>query len=150
MANPKVEFESAEQRIERINRQVTDSVNAFNRAIDESGIMMTDMAVAFHKQIFLDLARGVITGTPVDTGRARGNWQSSVGSAINNTIDRSDPSGQLSTREAEAASSRITLGSVAYLQNNLEYITYLEDGSSQQAPSGMVALNLERLQGVFR
>ncbi len=91
----------------------------------------------------IDLYRKIVERTPVDTGRAKGNWQIS-------TTDRDF------IRDGEFSASEITqfieseiddfkfelTDSQVIIYNNLEYIEPLENGSSQQAPAGMVAISL--------
>jgi len=93
----------------------------------------------------LELFSGVIKATPVDTGRARGNWQTTVGSPAKGRLEREDKSGSEAIAEVEAKTPEGT-GQVTYLSNNLPYIMELEEGSSKQAPEGMVKRNMDRVQ----
>lgn len=88
----------------------------------------------------------VVTGTPVDTGRARGNWLPSEGSARGETTDRVDQSGQAVIAEIKETVKGL---GIYYLANNLPYIRRLEYGYSAQAPAGMVRLNLARLRSFY-
>lgn len=95
------------------------------------------------KNIAADVAQGVVMATPVDTGTARGNWKvsSTPDTSYDNTA--SDKSGQGALQKIFVFISQNTkLGSVVYIQNNLPYIERLEDGYSQQAPSGMVSTTM--------
>ncbi|MDH0157355.1 HK97 gp10 family phage protein [Stutzerimonas stutzeri] len=91
----------------------------------------------------LELFSGVIRATPVDTGRARGNWQTSVGAPVNGEIAREGDAAALAEVEAKTPQGA---GQVTYLSNNLPYIDELERGSSKQAPEGMVRKNMDRVQ----
>lgn len=93
----------------------------------------------------LELFSGIIRATPVDTGRARGNWQASVGSPVSGELDREDKAGSAAIADAEQ-STPPGAGQVTYLANNLPYIEALEMGSSTQAPEGMVRKNVDRVQ----
>ncbi len=93
----------------------------------------------------LELFSGVIKATPVDTGRARGNWQTAVGSPAQAETDRVDKSGGEAIAEVETKTPE-GAGQVTYLSNNLPYIDALENGSSTQAPEGMVRKNMDRVQ----
>lgn len=88
----------------------------------------------------------VVTGTPVDTGRARGNWLPSEGSARPGTTDRSDVGGAAVIAEVNETVKGL---GIHYLANNLPYIRELEYGYSAQAPAGMVRLNLARLRSFY-
>ena len=93
----------------------------------------------------LELVRGVIRATPVDTGRARGGWQTGVGSAPEGDNKRLDKSAAKSIAEVEQ-NAPAGAGQVTYLANNVPYIMNLEQGTSKQAPEGMVRKNVDRVQ----
>lgn len=95
----------------------------------------------------LELFSGVIKDTPVDTGRARGNWQTSVGSPAAGELDREDKSGALAMAEVQQKAPP-GAGQVTLLTNNLPYIEQLENGSSRKAPEGMVRKNVDRVQRI--
>ena len=94
----------------------------------------------------LQILRGVTLKTPVDKGRARGNWQ----------LDSKNISAQLEVLDksggrtiGNAASKLNSLKQVKYptiyIVNNLPYIEKLERGSSTQAPSGMVDTTIKQV-----
>ncbi|MHB0806009.1 HK97 gp10 family phage protein [Stutzerimonas nitrititolerans] len=95
----------------------------------------------------LELFTGVIRSTPVDTGRARGNWQTSVGQPTPNEIERDDKSGAQVIGEVQARTPE-RAGQEVFLTNNLPYIYSLEYGSSKKAPEGMVRINFARVQKI--
>lgn len=103
------------------------------------------------RKIVIDLFTGIILSTPVDTGRARGNWQ--VGTTpITATLPNTDPSGASAISGVMGKlSSGMFKGkdNSIWLCNNLPYIGRLETGYSGQAPRGMVALNLQRVIGKY-
>lgn len=95
----------------------------------------------------------IIQRTPVDTGRARGNWSVSIGAQSFGLAQELDPSGSNAISEGQAVIA--SFGSQEgwpsiFIQNNLPYIERLEDGYSGQAPNGMVALTLADLQAALR
>lgn len=96
----------------------------------------------------LALFREVIFRTPVDTGRLKGNWQTSVGTPALGATDRKDPSGALAFGEAIAQIGG--MGSVTYLANNLPYAQRIEyDGwSHTKAPEGMVRVSFARIDAI--
>jgi hypothetical protein len=69
------------------------------------------------RALVLDIFRNIQIRTPVDTGRARGNWQVEFNG----------------TQEAT-------------IYNNLPYIERLENGWSQQAPAGFVRVTLSEFE----
>ena len=86
--------------------------------------------------------------TPVDTGRARANWQVAIGTIPSGTLELNDKSGQATINKVQAASMGVVAGDVIYLTNNLPYAVPLEEGYSKQAPAGMVALTVQDFQSV--
>ena len=85
----------------------------------------------------------IIQMTPVDTGRARGNWQATIGSPFVGE----DDSGNI--MKAQSVIPR-RAGSVVYLTNNVPYIGSLEyDAHSSQAPAGMVRISVALFEGVL-
>ena len=99
------------------------------------------------RAIVLELFGSVIKDTPVDTGRAKGNWQTTIGAPASGAVDRLGESEAIADVSQQAAS--FGAGKVIYLSNNLPYIYRLEyDGWSQQAPGGMLRKNIARIQQI--
>ncbi|WHI52715.1 hypothetical protein P3339_08125 [Microbulbifer sp. MLAF003] len=96
----------------------------------------------------IELFNSVIRDTPVDTGRARGNWQTTVGTPAQSSSLRLDRSG--AEAQAEVIQNVSGLDKVNYLINNLPYIQPLEYGHSKQAPAGMVRRNVLRIKSIIR
>lgn len=112
------------------------------------------------RQKIIAVVGGIIERTPVDSGRARGNWQATIGAPAAGPIERKDKTGTVTKRAAQPAIRQAT-GNVFYLTNNLPYIAHLEfglytqgpyaterttrDGYSVQAPYGMVRLTIREL-----
>lgn len=93
----------------------------------------------------IELFSGVIKSTPVDTGRAKGAWATSVGSPTNDAPDRL---GEAASIAEVVAITPPGAGQETYLANNLPYIERLENGSSTQAPAGMVTINMDRVSKI--
>lgn len=93
------------------------------------------------REATIRLLRGVITRSPVDTGRFKSNWQVAEGSAPTGTVGISgDPLSVISKVPGNA------YGKVLYVVNNLPYAERLENGWSEQAPTGMVKLAMMDVQ----
>jgi len=102
------------------------------------------------RYIALTLDQKVVLRTPVDTGRARGNWYPSIGQPSDEVNENAfDKSGTTTFGEIAAVVVNAQLGSVIWLTNNLPYIVRLEDGYSGQAPTGMVDVSLEEVSSMF-
>lgn len=100
------------------------------------------------RKTVITVASAVALRTPVDTGRARANWQTQIGSAAGGVIN-SFPSGSKGSTGAAAAGVAISQatqtmqkyrqgGVDVYISNNLPYIGMLNQGSSKQAPAGFI------------
>lgn len=87
-----------------------------------------------------EVGTAIIKETPVDTGRARGNWQASVNYAAGAELIRTSE-GAAITQLSQSASAAI--GNTFFFTNNVPYIRRLEYGYSEQAPQGMVRRNLQ-------
>jgi hypothetical protein len=122
----------------------------FNLQMDEFAKSLEHRyLVPFHKKMGLLALTGIVFRTPVKEGRARGNWQASVGVPIETEIDRLDKDGQ-GTIEAESrALTELKPFSIIFISNNVIYIVPLEEGHSKRAPAGMVAVTLTELRGTF-
>lgn len=92
---------------------------------------------------------GVVTKTPVDTGQAKSNWFVTIGSVgfeISTQIDRT---GQVSiSRGNEVIATYLAREDfpIISIHNSLPYINRLENGYSNQAPAGMVAVTIAEIQ----
>tara|TARA_R110002072_G_scaffold144865_4_gene290960 strand:- start:357 stop:758 length:402 start_codon:yes stop_codon:yes gene_type:complete len=92
----------------------------------------------------LETSVAIIKGTPAKTGRARGNWQASIGRGATGEVSV----GSMRSGEAKAIAKvnqtvTVAVGDLYYLTNNVPYIERLEYGWSKQYPSGMVRINLQ-------
>ena len=103
----------------------------------------------------LNVSRSIVFMTPVDEGRARGNWFASLSSYPTATSD----SKAVNMSQVQAVTENAA-GKVFYLTNNLPYIRKLEyggypnpssgdktiNGFSTQAPKGMVRISIENFE----
>lgn len=83
----------------------------------------------------------VVIATPVDTGRARSNWQVELNQPAEGTRDALDRSGQSAINEGKtkiAAYKGGGPGAEIHITNNLPYIGKLNEGHSAQAPAAFV------------
>lgn len=126
------------------------NLREFNREIKAFGHnTVPKNHVALQKRIALDLLRRIIFRTPVDTGRARGNWQVTLGPADEKSLVTTDPGGAGTLARGAATIAGAQPFGLITVYNNVNYINRLEGGHSQQAPSGMVRLSLTEVEGQF-
>lgn len=112
------------------------------------------------KKVAVKLYDSIVKKTPVDTGRARGNWQISIGHDATETVNREDKKalGTVSAYKGEETGKlqNVKGDETIYISNNLPYIAKLEyggygdnspsgkteNGFSKQAPNGMVGVTV--------
>ena len=104
-----------------------------------------DLAV---RKIALEMFRRIILKSPVDTGRFRGNWQLAIGSVPEGTLELDDKTGTATIAKGAATALGFNAGETIFFANNLPYARRLEEGYSQQAPAGMVALTVQQFQSI--
>ena len=115
-------------------RQFAAQMTQLSRTVEEN----IDKTV---RKCALAVDSTVVLATPVDTGRARANWQVELNKPKTGTTTAVSPSGRESI---DAAKVRIAQykGNVPnasiHITNNLPYIERLNNGWSKQAPAGYV------------
>lgn len=106
-----------------------------------------DRAEQVLRKVGIEVASSVIRKSPVDTGRFRANWVTSIVSPRNVTLDTTDSTGQKAVAAATKEILKAKLGEAIWISNNLPYAQRLEHGYSQQAPAGMVRVTVAEWQG---
>lgn len=96
------------------------------------------------RQVSFKLFSAVIKASPVDTGRFRMNWQTAGAVAPSGVIDGTDKGGAGATGNAASYIFAASDWNEFTLTNNLPYAERLEYGWSNQAPQGMVRVNVAR------
>lgn len=92
----------------------------------------------------LELSTAIIKDTPAKTGRARGNWQASIGRGATGEVSVVNKRAGEAKAIAEVnQKASVAVGDLYYLTNNVPYIERLEYGWSKQAPGGMVRKNMQ-------
>jgi len=123
----------------------------FNAEIEKFAKNLTpDEVVKLQKKVVFDALNKILMRTPVDTGRARGNWQVSIANYPFGEVRSTDRGGGTTTQKGAAALANLTPFQVVYIANNLPYIQALENGSSKQSPQGMMAVTYQELRTMFR
>lgn len=112
------------------------------------------------KKVAFGLSEDIIMATPVDSGRARGNWFPEINTFSTKEDNNADGSGSIAISKVASKTRALKLGQTFTLTNNLPYIVRLEyglyplnskgsktiSGFSTQAPQGMVRVNLIKWQ----
>lgn len=101
------------------------------------------------RYLCLDLLKNVVQGTPVDTGRARGNWQATINTPATGSTEKTDKQGGATISAASNAVSQAA-GNVFYITNNLPYINRLEfePNFAKQKQGGWVRAAIERTKQI--
>lgn len=102
---------------------------------------VADNADRLVRRCALAIDAAVVLATPVDTGRARANWQVEIGAVPTGVVEPTDKSGASAINKAKdtiASYNGNAADKSVYITNNLPYIERLNDGWSAQAPAGFV------------
>jgi len=149
------------------------NLRQFHLGLDRFAKKIEEHGVAFQKKVaFMLLGAyvsvpgvgitavvGVLQLTPVDTGRAVGNWQLSVGSPANTELTDigkgSGGSGRSqaiagATRRAVPALSGLRLGQSIFLVDNVAYIVVLNDGAENRVANHMVERSMANTRRALR
>lgn len=90
------------------------------------------------RAIKISLFTGIIKDTRVDTGRLRGNWQTSTGTPKFTAVERLFPNGTPESTLTQEVISNVQAFSIDYMTNNLPYAQVWEERD------GMVEKNIAR------
>lgn len=90
------------------------------------------------RRVALDIDSALVLTTPVDTGRARSNWQVSIGKTAAGTVDQPVSAQEaIDTAKGQLSKLRDSDDKI-HITNNLPYIQRLNEGWSPQQPAGFV------------
>lgn len=118
---------------------------SFKAQLKGFGVKALEKVDKIRRASALELFMLVIYATPVDTGRLRGNWQTTLNSPASAALERAGSDVSL----AEAMANLGALVDVVWFTNNLPYAERIEyDGWSGQAPEGMVRRHVSQWQKI--
>jgi hypothetical protein len=118
----------------------------FNEKVDLTALadkMKTTVADA-QKLIAMTLYKEIVAGNPVATGFSAANWNMSVGSPDYTVDGERDPKATYAPKEI-APPDNPDLQPI-FISNGVEYVIFLEEGHSQQAPSGFIEVAVEKVR----
>ena len=130
MANYSIrEFQAnIDKWIEKVDSGLTDCVEIFAGKVQEA----------------------LVNGSPVDTGRFRGNWQVTGNAPPLHALNNYDKDGKETIAAGKRAAHALLSGGGAirsiHFSNMLIYANALEYGHSKQAPAGVVGIVAIRLR----
>ena len=106
------------------------------------------------KHIAFSAFEGVTQKSPVDTGRFKASWNIRQGKVDKSVKPegkhKTSPRGQASSKPANVFNKTSKPYDPWYISNNLDYGPALENGHSNQAPTGMVKLTVIELKAFVR
>lgn len=119
---------------------------------------MSEKVERIHRAVALVIINDLIFNTPVDTGRARSNWQANMRKPKNNVIEAHAPGKKLGINETANTGKAISLanqeigkhtrGEDIWITNNVKYIGFLNDGNSLQSPKMFVERAIKRGESI--
>jgi len=123
----------------------------FNKELNDfTKKLVPEKVLTLQKKMVLEALKRLVNKTPVDTGRARGNWQVTISNPAAGQLETTDKEGSGTIARGLAALGGLKPYMVVWITNNLDYIEFLEDGSSTQAPEGMMTVTIQELRTMFR
>jgi len=132
---------------------IQTSAAGFSDALMDMADYVDESIEQVIRKACIDLYTAIVERTPVDTGRAKGSWQLSThhsnfvepeSTAISTSDIASIVNDNVSGFNMDVQDEQVVI------YNNLEYIEHLENGTSQQAPAGMVSVSLMEFEQFFR
>ena len=103
-----------------------------------AGMIEEDVGLKI-RYIAIQILTAIDIADPVDTGRFRNNNLVSLQHPDFGISDNVDPNGTIAVQRGIGVISKAANYGVIYIQNNLPYAEALENGHSQQAPTGVYA-----------
>jgi hypothetical protein len=113
------------------------NIRAFDRDLKEIAMKVNIWVPQIVVKIALDLHTKFSTRNPVDTGRSRAGWDVKEGA----------PSDHLPPPGSYSGPKPINPGSfggrdITFITNAVDYVEFLDAGSSKQAPGGIVDISV--------
>lgn len=112
--------------------------------------ILPEKMLVFTKHTAMWLGRRLISKSPVDTGMFKGAWIVNLNSPAGEKPKTTDKSGYATMRKLIESIEKAQRGNDIYITNNMEYGPSLEDGHSQQAPLGVVAVSLNETEAMLQ
>ncbi|EGF7325964.1 HK97 gp10 family phage protein [Escherichia coli] len=103
-----------------------------------AGMIEEDVGLKI-RYIAIQILTAIDIAAPVDTGRFRNSNLVSLQHPDFGISDNVDPNGTIAVQRGIGVISKAANYGVIYIQNNLPYAEALENGHSQQAPTGVYA-----------
>lgn len=126
------------------------SIREFHGNVDKWINAVSDGLVDCVELFAVKVQTALVEGSPVDTGRFRGNWQVTANKPPLYALNQYDKDGKDTIAEGRRAIYAMLRGGGAirsiHFSNMLIYANALEYGHSKQAPAGVVGIVAIRLR----
>lgn len=129
---------------------VTKKASTYTKVLRKA---QKETAIRLDKALQATAVEGItrmINLTPVDTGAAKYHWFVRARPNENFNKENVDGSGKLPIARAKRDVKLFRTIMILYLVNAAPYFKYLEDGSSKQAPNGIVGITRASLHLVWQ
>ena len=118
--------------------QFQSELHAWSKVLDRS---LADVV----RIITLEVYREIILRNPVDTGYSRSQWNVAINAPDTSVGEKPKGKGKIPPKPAPILTG-IDGKQKVYVTNSLDYIRFLEEGSSQQAPSGFIRIAIAKVE----
>lgn len=121
-------------------------LNLFKDLNAFGSVVVPAQLVRRQKQVAILLLTGFTLKTPVKTGRARGGWIVSVGTFSDSERNRQDKIGRSTISDGVSTIKTAKPFSNILINNNVNYIMFLNDGTLRTAAHKMIELTIEEVK----
>ena len=131
---------------------MSSNIREFELGLDVFAKKEVPKAVGdFRDAVALEAVRGVVLLTPVDTGRLRGNWQTTVGAPAEGDIEATDKSGgpTIAKGAGAIAGAKSRPFEPIWLHNGVPYGEFVDRGTPLVPAVHMVEQTVNRLKRRF-
>lgn len=124
-----------------------NNLTNFKVSLEKFGQLTNEKHAQLVRLVTLDVLRRVVLKSPVRTGRFRANWNVGVGKP---NLSTSEETANTAMQKGQAQVKGIEDGKiVVYVSNNLDYAEALENGSSKQAPQGVLGVTVAEIKAAM-
>lgn len=130
---------------------MTNSLTAAIKAtVNELEMIKQDLIISYQVTLY-EIGKLLVFHTPIDTGRASSNWNVSSGQEIEEERDpnNSGVKGELSIEAMSYQVKDLHEHPEALFYNPVEYIIYLDRGSSRQSPAGITQITANQIEKIW-
>jgi hypothetical protein len=127
------------------------NLEEFRRTMVVRGREFEERATKTVNKFCAVLHQTLVLATPVDTGRARANWDVSISGESEAPSENTDRSGAATIRKGrEITETRKREEDTIHVVNNVPYLPELNRGSSAQAPAMFVESSISAVVAAFK